>query len=429
MLVGTADTVVGDGELSRAAGRLSSKGMGDLSDHAIPAQLRDKHPSRAHPIPNAAYEIPVDEAASTVDMLVPYQQLKQNVTAGPSGMRDEYLGCLLFASARLVAPVKKLGKGGRPVRPMAVGETAERRAAERAVIDNIKKASVVRVPSFIAHTDLRNAYNEAWRRTIIQRHIDCSPLRHPIIPPSLSMDSFMLVDDRSAPVRSAEDGVHFGAPLATTSFCVAIHPEVEECDKTLEGTDGAARFNADDRYVADVQEHFWPALHVFCTSIRHPWGLSTTHGILVLNVPLGLPGYAYVHAHMRGKAEELQAEVEAFAEAVDATVLTAVERVLGVSFDPSTYGTDTNPVVIDSMAELLHDPDTTAAKAATLSENAVARARSRLRLRSTRLKGGGISRKANARDAAVIGCMNAILPRFLTRTNSETNTTAPPLFL
>eukprot|EP00873_Tetraselmis_striata_P006469 jgi/Tetstr1/426733/TSEL_001670.t1 len=36
-------------------------------------------------------------------------------------------------------------------------------------------------------------------------------------------------------------------------------------------------------------------------------------------------------------------------------VLTAVKRVLGVSFDPSTYGTGTNPVVADFLAELLHD--------------------------------------------------------------------------
>eukprot|EP00873_Tetraselmis_striata_P045999 jgi/Tetstr1/466263/TSEL_010819.t1 len=75
----------------------------------------------------------------------------------------------------------------------------------------------------------------------------------------------------------------------------------------------------------------------------------------------------YMQTYMRGKAEELQEEVDAslstilsakpnrrythaLAEAVDATVLTAAERVLGVSFDPSTYGTDTNPVVTDFLA-------------------------------------------------------------------------------
>eukprot|EP00873_Tetraselmis_striata_P006919 jgi/Tetstr1/427183/TSEL_017371.t1 len=152
--------------------------------------------------------------------------------------------------------------------------------------------------------------------------------------------------------------------------------------------------------------------------------LDGHHGIAVLNVPLGSP--EYVQAYMRGKAEELREEVEAFAEAVDATILAAVERVLGVSFDPSRYGTDTNPVVTDFLAELLHDPDPMAAEVATLSEDAVARARSRLHL-PTRLKGAGIRRMATVRDAAFIGCMNAILPRFLTR-NSGTNTPTPGFF-
>eukprot|EP00873_Tetraselmis_striata_P021166 jgi/Tetstr1/441430/TSEL_029676.t1 len=540
LLVGTADTVVAlveDGELSRAAGQLSSK--------------------------DAAYDIPVDEAALTVDMRVPYQQLKQHVATGPSGMRNEYLHCLvgeyapaswpaavramsevasmylqgrlpgwfnrLFASARLVAPVKKLGEGRAPdVRPVAVGE-AERRAAERAVVDNMKEAYVsvlapsqlgVGIPAgdsvlihgvrliaeklgpraVIVHTDLRNAYNEAWRRIIIQRHIDCSPLHHviPALLASLSTDSYLVVDDRSAPLRS-EDGVQQGAPLATTSFCVAIHPEVQQCDTTLEVNDGAARFNADDGFLVGLPEHVWPALHAFRTSIKASVGLEVRfdkmqaysadmeaarreapadiewpeldghHGIAVLNVPLGSPEYA--QAYMRGKAEELReevdaslskllsakpsrrythalhhhawallkhcmqhkagywlrnclpSEVEAFAEAVDATILAAVERVLGVSFDPSMYGIDTNPVVTDFLAKLLHDPDPMAAEVATLSEDAVARARSRLHL-PTRLKGAGIRRMATVRDAAFIGCMNAILPRFLTR-NSGTNTPTP----
>eukprot|EP00873_Tetraselmis_striata_P022962 jgi/Tetstr1/443226/TSEL_031264.t1 len=122
---------------------------------------------------------------------------------------------------------------------------------------------------------------------------------------------------------------------------------------------------------------------------------------------------------LRGKAGELREEVEAFAEAVDATVLAAVERVLEVSFHPSTYGTDTNPVVTDFLTELLHAPDSMAAEVATLSEDAVAIARSRLHL-PTRLKCAGIRRMAIVRDTAFVGCMNAIPPSFLTK-NSGTN--------
>eukprot|EP00873_Tetraselmis_striata_P044660 jgi/Tetstr1/464924/TSEL_009658.t1 len=414
---------------------------------------------------------------------------RDRVAGQPGGPAEPCLVChVLLRSAvnlaRLVAPVKKLGEGRAPdVRHVAVGE-AERRAAERAVVDSMKEAYVsvltpsqlgVGIPAgdsvlihgvrliaeklgpraVIVHTDLRNAYNEAWRRTIIQRHIDCSPL-HPVIPAflaSLSTDSYLVVDDRSAPLRS-EDGVQQGAPLATTSFCVAIHPEVPQCDTTLEVNDEAARFNADDGFLVGLPEHVWPALHAFRTSIKASVGLEVRfdkmqaynadmeaarreapadiewpeldghHGIAVLNVPLGSP--EYVQAYMRGKAEELREEVEAFAEAVDATILAAGERVLGVSFDPSTYGTDTNPVVTDFLAELLHDPDPMAAEVATLSENAVARKRSRLHL-PTRLKGAGIQRMATVRDAAFIGCMNAILPRFLTR-NSGTNTPTPGFF-
>eukprot|EP00873_Tetraselmis_striata_P006443 jgi/Tetstr1/426707/TSEL_016977.t1 len=141
LLVGIADTFV------TLVGRLSSKAIG--TDHVVLAQVRgDKHPSRGHPIPNAAYDISVDEAAIAVDMRMPYQvELKHRVAAGPSDMRNYRQGCLpglfnrLFASAKLVAYAKKLGSGGAPdVRHVAIIGEAEQRAAERAVVDNMKEA-------------------------------------------------------------------------------------------------------------------------------------------------------------------------------------------------------------------------------------------------------------------------------------------------
>lgn len=38
--------------------------------------------------------------------------------------------------------------------------------------------------------------------------------------------------------------------MATTSFGMAIHADVEECDNMLEATCGAGRFNTDDGYLA-----------------------------------------------------------------------------------------------------------------------------------------------------------------------------------
>eukprot|EP00873_Tetraselmis_striata_P028685 jgi/Tetstr1/448949/TSEL_036175.t1 len=59
-----------------------------------------------------------------------------------------------------------------------------------------------------------------------------------------------------------------GALLATTSFCVAIHPEVPQCDNTLKVTDGAASFNADNGYLAGLPEHVWRAPRAIRTSIK-----------------------------------------------------------------------------------------------------------------------------------------------------------------
>eukprot|EP00873_Tetraselmis_striata_P013642 jgi/Tetstr1/433906/TSEL_023086.t1 len=323
-------------------------------------------------------------------------------------------GCFnrLFASARLVAHVKKLGEGGAPdVRHVAVGK-AERRAAERAVVDNMKEAYV----SVLGPGSQLGVGIPAGDYVLIH--------------------GVRLIAEK------------LGPPLATTSFCVSIYPKAfvgfeVRFDKMHEAMEAARR-----EAPADIE---WPEL-------------DGHHGIPVLNVPLG--SQEYVQAYIRGKAEELReevdasmskllsakpshrythalhhhawallkhcmqykagywlrnclpSEVEAFAEAVDATVLAAVERVLGVSFDPSTYGPDTNPVVTHFLEELLHDPDPMATEAATLSEDAMARARSMLHL-PTRLKGAGSRRMATVRDAAFIGCMNAIPPSYAAAVRDE----------
>eukprot|EP00873_Tetraselmis_striata_P022212 jgi/Tetstr1/442476/TSEL_030576.t1 len=347
---------------------------------------------------------------TAVDMRVPCQQLKQHVAAGPSGMRIEYLRCLvgeytpasghaavhamsevasiyiqgrmpgwfnrLFAFAKLVAPVKKLGEGG--ARPdLGIGVSA----GDCMLIYGVRLIAEKLGPrAVIVHTDPRNASNEAWRLAMIQCHIDCSPLHHviPALLASLSPYSYLVVDDRSAPLRS-ESGVQQGAPLATTSFCVAIHPEVQQRDITLEVIDGAARFNADDGYFVGLPEHVWSALQAFRTPITASVGLKVRfdkmhayivdmeaaqreapadiewpeldghHGIPVLNVP----------PHLRPK--HCKPDAVRISVWID-LALAAVERVLGVSFDPSTYGNDTNPLVTDFLAELWHDPGPMAAE-------------------------------------------------------------------
>eukprot|EP00873_Tetraselmis_striata_P004758 jgi/Tetstr1/425022/TSEL_015490.t1 len=303
----------------------------------------------------------------------------------------------------LVAPVKKLGEGKAPdVRPVAVRE-AERRAAERPVVDNMKEGYV----SVLAPSQLGVGIPAG---------------------DSMLIHGVRLIAEKLGPRRTVGH-----------DFLLRRDPEVQQCDSTLEVTDGAARFNADDGFWWAFRSTFgrlftpsarpsrrpcvglevrFDKMHAYSADMEAArreapadieWPvLDGHHGIAVLNVPLGSP--EYVHAYMRGKAEELReevdaslsklisakpsrrythamhhhawamlkhcmqhkagywlrnclpSEVEAFAEAVDANVLAAIERVLGVSVDPSMYGTDTNPVVADFLAELLHDPDPMAAE-------------------------------------------------------------------
>eukprot|EP00873_Tetraselmis_striata_P017269 jgi/Tetstr1/437533/TSEL_026205.t1 len=344
-----------------------------------------------------------------VDMRVPYQQLKQHVAAGPSGMRNEYLRCLvgeyapasghvavlamsevasmylqghlpgwfnrIFASTWLVAHVKKLGEGGGPdVRHVAVGE-AERRAAERAVVDNMNKAYV----SVLAPSQLRVGISARDFVLIHGVHLIAEKLG-PRVRRHVGGHKRGGALQRRRWIFGGPAGARLAGPsrLPHASIKASVGLEV--------------RFDKMQAYIADMEA----ARHEALSDIE--WA----HGNPVLNETLGSP--RYVQTYMRGNAEELQeevdaslskllsakpgrrytlamhhhvwallkhcmhhmagywlrncmlpSEVKAFAEAVDATVLTAVERLLGVSFDPSTYGSDTNPVVANFLAELLHD--------------------------------------------------------------------------
>eukprot|EP00873_Tetraselmis_striata_P036721 jgi/Tetstr1/456985/TSEL_043650.t1 len=119
---------------------------------------------------------------------------------GPSGMRNENLRCLVgeYAPASGHAAVRAMSEVASCASKLGVGICA---------VDYVLiHAEKLGPRAVIIYTDLRNAYNEAWRRTII--HIDCSPLQLVMLAllASLSTASFLPVDDRSAPLRS-EDGV------------------------------------------------------------------------------------------------------------------------------------------------------------------------------------------------------------------------------
>ena len=156
-------------EISKATRLLNRHGLGDLSDLAILAQMKDKHPTRQHPIPEDLLGIKGDPSVSPVDLAPAISKLRALMAHGPSGMRNEYLMCVVggrcpdgshvaieslntfctfwafnllpgwfnrvFASGVLVAPVKKLPAVGAvpDCRPLVIQE-ALRCVTERTVM-------------------------------------------------------------------------------------------------------------------------------------------------------------------------------------------------------------------------------------------------------------------------------------------------------
>ena len=93
--ISKAKSYIECGEVSRAGRALTNNGMGDPRHPDVISQLQAKHPDRARPIPDAAYGVEVEPALLTLDVTDVLLKLPRKSAPGPSGMRYEYLSCLV----------------------------------------------------------------------------------------------------------------------------------------------------------------------------------------------------------------------------------------------------------------------------------------------------------------------------------------------
>eukprot|EP00873_Tetraselmis_striata_P014972 jgi/Tetstr1/435236/TSEL_024155.t1 len=151
----------------------------------------------------------------------------------------------------------------------------------------------------------------------------------------------------------SEDGVQHGAPLATTSFCVAIHPEVEECDNTLEASVGLeVRFDKMHAYNADMEA----ARREAPADIDWP-ELDDRHGIPILNAPLGSQGHSLKRAgKLRRKAALVQAAVARAAAAAAAAAGAAAGVAAAVGNGPPAPVSDDGGSKEDDVMGVGEDP-------------------------------------------------------------------------
>ena len=100
--------LISEGELSKGVGLLTSKGLADLSDERIRAQLRAKHPTRKLPLHGNLADLGHFPRVH-IDLKPTIKDLRDHAGTGPSGFRNEYLKCFAtdFADqrARTVIPL------------------------------------------------------------------------------------------------------------------------------------------------------------------------------------------------------------------------------------------------------------------------------------------------------------------------------------
>ena len=71
---------------------LQSNGLADITDDAIAAQLRDKHPPRSSELSVDVNSLPEFDVEFALDKR--YSRLNINSSPGPDGFQNAYLNCL-----------------------------------------------------------------------------------------------------------------------------------------------------------------------------------------------------------------------------------------------------------------------------------------------------------------------------------------------
>jgi len=334
-LIDKALRLIGEGDMARAVHLLHSNGLADIGDDRVLRQLREKHPPRKAVVPQSLAQLG-EFRRLQVELGPVFRDLDVRGGTGASGFRNSYLKVLaqsfvdphaaqalalteqfaelyvnaelpgwfyyLFSSLRMVAPVKAVpaDAGMAPdVRPIGIGECL-RRAIHKSVIAQMKPSLAehlwpqqvaigvagglsilifgVRLvlevfPGWVVvKIDLRNAYNEICRASVLQRLAEVPHVRD-LVPPMWANylpESMVFIPGEGSATAdfSSAEGVQQGEPMAGAGFCVGIHPEVCQLDAELNAVGGMAKFDMDDGYAVGPPEVVFPAVQRFAVAVR-----------------------------------------------------------------------------------------------------------------------------------------------------------------
>ena len=390
---------------------------------------------------------------------------------------------LVFCSVKLVGLVKTPDTSSSQVpdvRPLGLGECL-RRTIHSAVVSQYRNTLsshlwpqqvAVGVPAgisllvfgarallelhpdwVIVKIDLRNAYNEISRAKIFERLCENPELRDlaPFFWCTHAAESDVFLAANGLPLASfwSSDGVHQGDPLASSAFCVGIHPEVCKLDQAVAAHGGCAKFDMDDGYAIGPPSVVFDAVQRFAEDVGHlgltlelgkcacfspsfdlsgcsyrpeimPVGAlvdqqGVSHfGIKVAGVPVGSSGF--VALFMEQKASNVMSKISIVFDKLRSTHLQSLYSVLFYALAPLFHFWIQHCYPCDCLAAATRVDSSLLAVAdhcvPGLTADSIALRRLRL---PARMYGGGIRSLVDVSHAAFVGAFCRSVPLMLDR--------------
>ena len=341
--------LIEQGQLGRAMGRVTSHGLGDISNNTIKEQLTQKFPPRWRPLPASVSKVnPVDSFRSLRDSFL---SLDPGTAPGSGGLRNEYLFALgermedeeikmfeefglayakgelpswfylIWQSLQTVAPFKDENK--EAVRPLGLknsltkvlnkevmvqskGEIREYLEPIQLGICKAGSALLTRAVSGVLHNfrdficfrlDLMNAFNEISRRAVIDVISSVSSLSHLETFTAAILSPVAVLETGGRQWGETGEGMGQGDPPSGDLFSVGLHPDLLELDRVCRQGGGQARAGHDDVFAQGPANIVIPAVVRFATAIwerchlQLQWSKShifTWDGVLPQGTPEGV---------------------------------------------------------------------------------------------------------------------------------------------
>ena len=141
------------------------------------------------------------------------------------------------------------------------------------LVNVVRSMAEMRRDYVVVKLDLKNAFNEIFRSTIIA-NLQAEPsLQHLAWFAAVTLSPETGLESRGELWGRSAEGETQGDPKAGAFFCVGIHPQVRELCAAVREAGGVGMFGMDDGYVIGPSEVVFPAVERFERRLLEQCGL------------------------------------------------------------------------------------------------------------------------------------------------------------